>query len=285
MLKIAIINPNMITFKTINVENDNILQNIVEKYVEIKSIKNSSEHELLSDIVTCLECCPSDECCSYKCYETETECIYSMYVTRKEIPSEKENIMGRFFSERHEPIFGKCILLNTSNNKNTDMSLDIVVKLLKSRFVHCALVVSPDDNIVCTSFSENPIDNTPLKFDNCRCIQIEIFDKMLCVFVENVPERKQLNRKATILCKNRKICGDVVVALLNCSPSVEVIDIDKNTFEKILCVRSNTSTTFIPTEQVNFYQSLNKYVEKYHNITIDTIPDDVMYGQTLNTTL
>lgn len=297
MLQIALIKPNTFMFENMSYNDisGNILETTLREFIEIINIDSSSNDEILKNIVEHVGLTTDETRQTYKCYETPTNCVYLMYVstdeeTFKADKSNNTNCLARFLSENHEPVLGNCILLNTSITSNCDITFDDILRIVRSRVIHKAIILSPDGSIKETLYNTNPLENTHLKMENCRCFQVEFFNKVLCVFIEQEPFNKSTNKYATILCKRLRIHGDVVIGILTKYPATEIMDIDQNLFKKILCVRSNTSSKDVEgfSEEVlkgNFYSVLEKCVSKYGNSINDNIPDDVLNGQTMNSTL
>lgn len=297
MLQIAVIKPNTFMFENMSYNDisGNMLETTLHKFIEIVKIDSSSNDEILKNIVEHVGLTTDETRRTYKCYESPTNCVYLMYVssdeeTFKVEKSKNANSLARFLSENHEPVMGNCVILNTSITSNCDITFDDVLRIVRSRIIHKAITLSPNGSIKESLYNMNPIENTSLKEENCRCFQVEFFNKVLCVFIEPVPSIGGINKYATILCKKLRIHGDVVIGILTKYPATEIIDIDQDLFKKILCARSNTSSKDVEgfSEEVlkgNFYNVLEKCVCKYGNTINDNIPDDVMNGQSMNSTL
>jgi hypothetical protein len=299
MLQIAVIKPNTFTFENMSYDDvsGNPLAKTLREFVEIVKINSSSNDDILKNIVDNVGQLTDEARRTYKCHETPTNCFYLMYVstdeeTFKAEKSKNANGLAHLLSENHEPVLGKCVILNTSiapNTTNCDITYEDVLMIVRSRVIHKAITVSPNGSIVESLYNMNPIENTHLKEENCRCYHIDFFNKVLCVFIEKVPSKGSINEHATIICKKLKVYGDVVIGILTKYPAREIMDIDKNLFGKILCVRSNTSSKDADgfSEEVlqgNFYSVLEKYVRKYENSVNESIPDDVMNGPSMNST-
>lgn len=297
MLQIAVIKPNSFMFEnmTYNDISGNALAIALQNLIEIVKIDSSSNDEILKNIVDNVGQSTDETRRTYKCYETPTNSVYLMYVSSDEETFKAEktkhsNSLARFLSENHEPVMGKCVILNTSITENCDITFDYVLKIVRSRVIHKAITVSPSGSVTESLYNVNPIENTSFKEDNCRCFQVEFFNKVLCVFMERIPSNGSINKYATILCKKLRIHGDVVIGILTKYPATEIMDIDQDLFRKILCVRSNTSSKDVEgfSEEVlkgNFYNVLEKYVCQFNNIINENVPDDVMNGQSMNSTL
>lgn len=294
MLQIAVIKPNKITFENItfdDVKSSKFVE-LLKPAIDIVNIDASSNDETMKNMIPYIGASADETRRTYKCYENKTQSVYLIYVASDEQSLElpETNRIGRFLSEGHEPVVGSCVILNTDVSKNCDITFDNVIEIFRSRLVHTAIVLHTDGTISETEFNRLPIERTHMNENNCRCYQLEFLNKILCVFIEPVPQNGSVNKMATILCKRARIHGDIIVGMLTKYPTVEVIDIDADVFRKILCVRSNTSSTANDkfSEEAlhnNFYNILDKYAHDFNNTVIETIPDDVMHGPAMNATL
>lgn len=298
MIQIAAIRPNNFNFE--NTTYDDIktskLNDILRPYIDILKVEYNAENELLQNISQLFECTETNICRTNKCYEDHIHDVYLMYIADDEniINNDKfkcdVNHLGRFMSEKHEPVLGRCILLNTRGSTNCDITFDMVIEIIRSKIFHRGIMVSPSGEIRETCFIQNPIENTHFTEKNSRCIHIEFLDRIICVFLECIPLTDKYNKLATILCKQFRIHGDIIVGLVMKYPAIEVIDIDMDMFNKILCIRSNTSTRDVdgfngePNKQ-NFYYVLDQYSQKFDNIINENIPDDVFNVPSMNVTL
>lgn len=227
---------------------------------------------------------------SHKCFENFEYSTYLLYANGTHICDEDANTIGRFLSERHENVIGNCVLINSTQEKMIPIKYEQIVDIIRSRIIHKAVLITPSDNIQEITYTSLPIENSPIRTENCRCVHIQFLTKVLCIFLEHEPIDDKINKFATIVCKKLKIHGNVVVSLLDNYPSVEVVDITKNIFNKILCVQSNTSiasenTLSDEAIQTSFFSVLQKYAEKYGNSVCENIPPDVINGNTMNSTL
>ena len=294
MLQIAIIKPNAFGFEKMSYDDicGQTLENTLKQFIDIITIDNSTNELLLKNIIENIEKPTDDTIRSYKCFETSTSSAYLMYISGESISNNETNTnnIARFLSEKHEPVIGKCVVLNTSTSTNIDIKYDDVIKIIRNRLIHKVITLSHSGEIIETNYTTNPIENTQLKSDNCRCYQIEFLNKILCVFMEMSPMENSINKYATLLCRKMKVAGDVVISILTKYPTLEIMDIDSELIKKILCVRSNVSSSELDkiSEDVirgNFYNILEQYASKYNNAINENIPDDVLGGQTMNSTL
>lgn len=290
LLCVALIKPNEFSMEKLTYDdiNNYAFLETIKKYVEIVKIKSDNDNETMQYIISILDNKIDSVCSTYKCYESATHAAYHMYFPTTE--QSANNTLGRFISENHEYIIGNSIILYTAKEKNCDITYSDVTQIIRSKVIHNAVYITHNGEITNNTYVNIPIDGTNLTTETCRCIQIEFLNKVLCVFIEKCPQYEKLNEKATILCKNLKIHGDVVVSCITSYPCMEITDIDVTTFDKILCVRSNISQkelTNISDEVIrnNFYDILEKYANKYNGEICNNIPDDVLYGRTLNSTL
>lgn len=295
MIKIGIIKPNKIDITELSYDNlndNNKCDMFFKDYVEICELENTDNNKLLQQISEKLTIGENLTYRTYKCYETyDNTNYYIMYATTEEnanIKSENDNILGRYLSEKHESSFGNCVILKTNNNKNVDITTNEITKIIKSRFIHSAVMITVDDDYRDVTYTENPVENTEIKIDNCMCYPVDFIDKTICVFIEKNPTKLKFNKLATLLCKRLRVVGDVVISMMTTFPSNEINDLHVDDLKKIICVKSNISVN--PSEMidnplnVNFYKILNTLFEKYPELR-DNIPDDVINGPTMNSTL
>jgi hypothetical protein len=298
MLQIAVIKPNAFTFDGItfdDIANNKFLE-MLKPFVEIVKVDASTNDELLKNMVQYIGVSPDEIRRTHKCFESKTKCAYLMYVATDETTlssseqSHNANNLGRFLSEGHEPVLGSCVILNTKITTNCDITFDGVAEIIRARVFHTAVMISPDGSIKKITFNRLPIEGTHLTENNSRCVQIDFLNKVLCVFLEYVPSDHRVNKIATILCKKMRIHGDVVIGMLTKYPSVEVIDVEPDTLKKILCIRSNLSSK--NSEELseeamksNFFSVLEKYAKQFDNVVNEIIPDDVLNGPSMNSTL
>jgi hypothetical protein len=230
---------------------------------------------------------------SYKCYESLEYSTFLLYATNDTVTqqiNEESNVIGRYLSERHEEVLGECILINSTQNQIISINYEQVIEIIRSRFIHKSILITPSNEITEMTYISNPIENTPINSENCRCVHIPFLTKILCVFIEHNPENNNLNTIATIICKKLRINGNVIISILDNYPNVEIIDLTKELFNKILCVQSNTSIASAnnltdEAIQTNFFSVLQRYVDKYNGEICENIPPDIMNGQNMNSTL
>jgi len=297
MLKIAQIKPNSCSFENMTydeMETDS-LQKKINDLVNFVQISAESSDNILKNIIDILNVKNDTAIVSHKCFETNTNSFFMLYTSSEKTDEPNSNMLARFLSENHEPVAGNCVIINTkiSPSENCDMNMSELLQIIKSKFIHHAVTITTDDQIVESIFYDNPLENTQLNPDCCRCVQTDIFGATICVFLEHYPIKKSINKFATLLCKKMQIQGDVVVSILlhkKNSSTVDIFDINQDLCKKILCVRSHATTsdnTDISEEVLNghFYNVIDKYAKKYNDTICETIPDDVINGQTMNSSL
>jgi hypothetical protein len=291
MISIAVISNLHFSFDTISYDDikSSKFSQFLMPYIRIIDIPN--EQNKMEHIIPYIGGKDANIHRSYKCFEKIEYSTYLLYATiENNNRAEEINAIGKFLSERHEEVSGNCVLINSTEEDIIPITYDQVVDIIRSRIIHKAILVSPSDEIREITYISLPIENSPLQMENCRCVQIQFLTKVLCIFIEHIPYDDKMNKLATLICKKMKIHGNVVISMFDNYPSVEVIDLTKDTFNKILCVQSNTS---IASEnkltdeaiQTSFFSVLQKYVEKYDKKICENIPPDVFNGPTMNTTL
>lgn len=292
MIEVAIIKPNNFSFDEVSYEKliDGTFNEFIGHYITIEKIESSSEEILMANIIRLISRSNDEVGRAYKCFESPNGCTYTFYVANTKNEEEGLNRIGSFLSERHEPVIGTCVLMNVTDTQNCDISKGHVFDIIRSRFIHKAIVITPNNEITETQYIKVPTENTHLMENSSRCYQVDFLNKIFCVFIEYSPEDNRFNKYATILCRRLKVHGDVVVAMLTKLPSTEVVDIRPDTFKKILCARSNMTTADsdkLAEEAIrnNFYSVLEKAYGKFNGTIIEGLPDDILNGQTLNSTL
>lgn len=286
-IKIAVIKPNTVSFeKFSDDEMKNIIfDNAIIPHINLMEISNDTEENTMQQIFQLLDPKTGNETLrSHKCYENKSNSFYSMYIT----DTESDNSLGRLVSYGHEFVKGNCIILKIDKKTNVDITINDVIELFRCKFVHTAIIMTPN-SIEETKYIKFPIENTKLTDLSCRCIQIDFLGKILCVFIETNPV-KTLNKNATILCRSRRVNGTIIVSMLTKIPSLETANLDIETFNDILCIKSNTSNDELTkmTEyalQNNFYQVVKLMTNKSGCSINDMIPDDVLNSLSLNETL
>jgi hypothetical protein len=290
------IKKNNITFDSLTfdmIKGDDF-NNMIKPYIDIVNIELQNENQILNKIIEHIGYVSDKSYRSYKCYEDNDKMVYHVYVGIDDTGN-SENMMGRFLSESHEPIVGNSVLLCYRNMTLMDITFDDVINTIRSRLIHNAVLIKTDNTIEHVEYYEIPIENTHLTIDNCKCVQIDFMNKVLCLFVQTFNNEyqnddAQLNGYATILFKQLKIYGDVVVSMLTKIPSTEICDISSDVMKKILCVRSNMVNEKIDaysdkSTKENFYDLINLVSDAYEQNICEIIPDDIMKMPTLNSTL
>lgn len=295
-IKIAIIRKNNVVFDKMTCEmiKGNYFNNIIAPYIDIINIELRDDNQILNKIIENIGYVSNDSYRSYKCYEDNDKMIYHVYVGTDNI-GVSENMIGRFLSESHEPIIGNSALLCYKNMTLIDITFDDVIKTIRSRLIHNAVLIKTDNTIENVEYNEIPIENTHLTINNCRCVQFDFMSKVLCLFVqtfdnEHQNDDTQMNKYATILFKQLKIYGDVIVSMLTKIPSTEICDLSPDIMKKILCVRSNMGTEKIDacsdkSTRENFYDLINLASDAYGQNICEIIPDDIIKMPSLNSTL
>lgn len=289
MFRIAVIKPNTKPFENLSIADmkTDKLENLLKSYIDIVNIPKTEEL-MFNSIIENMDLHNEGETCrTYKCYETPDSNFFIMY-NDKEPDEEHTNMIGRFLSERHEPIYGRCILIQTTLREKCDITFDNIIKIIKERFIHKAVLISSDDIIQDIEFTQYPFENTHLTNENSRCIPIDFMTKQVCMFMELHPEQERLNKMATIMAKKMKIHGDVIVSML--TSSTEIMDIDKILFCKMLIARSNVPNSVLnevseDVRQNNFYDILERLLNKFGKELNENIPEDVLISQSYNSTL
>lgn len=301
MISVAVISDSNFSFDNISY-NDIISDKFAQMLCNyIKIIQLPTENgEIMKHIIPLMDCPDNTECRSYKCYESQKHSSFLLYATRKPTEDKSEtttnadvcnvNILGKFLSERHEDVLGKCVIVNSTDKNIYDVSYQQVVDIIRSRVVHKAVIVTPNDDVNEIIYTNLPIENSPLHEDNCRCIQVEFLNRIICIFLEHNPATDKFNKYATLICKRLKVHGNVVISMMTQYPFTELTDLTPEVFKKILCIRSNTSSSDVnglseKALQTNFYDVLEENMQKFHSEICETIPDDVINGQTMNSSL
>jgi hypothetical protein len=291
MLTIAKIKPSSFSFTELSYETiDHDLSKLLKDYIDIVSIRGDTSENTMQDILEQLDLPANTMCHSYKCFEDSNKITYLLYCTDSKNPT---NYIGRFLSEKHEEVFGNCCILQTiddidNNVVNCSITLDDVTKIIRRRFIHKAILLQPDGKMYEKVYTNNPIDIDPsFNENNCRCIHIEVLNKVLCMFIQCQPTIDSINEYATILGKKNRINGSVIISLLSQTPSVEIMDLTESLMMKILCAMSNHNISRTETNDdtsQNFYVNLERRVLKMDNKINSQIPDDVLSSHPLNST-
>lgn len=287
MICVAVIHQNMASFDEMSYDDicGNKLRDFISKYVTVIQMDASSNDATLKSIIDIVGTTNDATRKTHKCFETRTNTVYSIYVP-SDTDSNNSNNLGRFVSECHECVSGDCILLNTRDMNNCDITMDSVTDIFRSKFVHTAIKITPDGTFTNVCYHKNPIESTSIIESNCRCVQIDFLGKTLCVFLEIVPTDVHINRYATILCKKLRIHGDVIVSMISTFPSIEITNIDEKMVRDIIIIRSNNGENMtIPDDpHENFYNTIRTNLRR-NDIINENIPDDVMDGLSMNESL
>jgi len=310
-MKLIRIMQNIFSFEEIPYENlmDGTFNKSLKPYIEIVDVNvinsenvinpEDEQNNIMKKIMDILNhSIGNTNCHVHKCYENFESCVYIFYIPSETTIVGHENNIGTFLSEKHEPVIGDCVILNTESklvdekfvSKNIDMTLTYLFEIIRSRFIHKAIIITPENEIKEHIFIDNPITNTFLLEKSSRCYHVNFMHKVFCVFMAYEPEDNKFNKFATIFCKRLKVHGGVIISMLSQLPFIEVNDLTETTFKKILCIRSNMSDTDINTKiddavKNNFYNLLDNAIIKFDNRIVETIPDDVLHGVTMNSTL
>lgn len=285
MLTVAKIHPTNFSFDEVSYEDiDHNLSKLLKPFIDIVPIQATTQEETLQEILKHLDLPENSNCVSYMCNESDDKLTYLMYCVDNTNP---KNLIGRFLSEKHEEVFGNCIVLQTINGtQNCNITLKEVTDIIRKRFIHKSVIIYPNRTIEERSFTNSPIDGVDFTEDNCRCIQIEFLEKALCLFVQRQPTIDCINEYATIIGKKTKIHGKVIITLLTQSPSVEIMDLTEELMHKILCAISDNSISRNRTnddKSENFFVNLERRYMKHNNINL-SIPPDIREGPCMNTT-
>ena len=146
------------------------------------------------------------------------------------------------------------------------------------------MLVTTSNQIREIEYSSNPLEHTNIDSQNCICVPLPFLSSSLVIFLEKKPVDDKLNTFATILCKQLKIHGDVVV-IMN---QTKTIDVTKDIFEMILKIMTNVSSDGLKqlTSEsyehgiIDFTRNLAKNIKEINT----NIPDDVLNSNTLNST-
>lgn len=304
MPQIAIINPNTEQFESLKLNNFqfNSLKDILQKHVNLINMPEVSDKkdenficEIAQKFFYDIDLPSNEEHITIKidkCYETTKYTYFVIYhpINKEYEQTQNTNFLGRYIIENHEPMEYKCIIIKTYNNENIDITFEDLCDIFKSRLIHRAIHIYPNNDIREITFVHNPIENTCLTEKNSRCVQIDFLNRCLCVFLEYEPSINYLNKYPTLLCKKLKIHGSVIISMLLKEPYIENVDLDKNTFKKILSIITNASSSQIdlPLERLkneNFYFLLDGAAKKFEYQINENIPPDVLDSVTMNSTL
>lgn len=292
MITVAKIKPNLFSFDGVDVETilSATFKDILKNYIDMITINYTSDTDLLFHFLQYIDKdMISQSCGTHMCYETQTQLIYQLYKTVGD--STEKNTLARFLSENHEDVFGNTIILGTQlidgKQTNVDMSYDMVVDIIRNKIVHKAILLKPDNSHKEIFFTKLPIENSPLIENNCRCIHIEFWGRVIALFMEMSPKKDIINTYATIIGKKLKIYGDVVITMLTTSPHVEVCNLTDELFDKLLVILSDHSISRTNCNETtpSFLMNIQKTYDKTSKTINISIPDDVFIGPTYNSTL
>lgn len=304
MPTLALIKPNNISFVglTVGEITSPTFESILAQYVEIVSVNTNDMQLVMQHIVNHIKLTSDEVGDSYKCYETynaEYHLIYRLDSKNVLLP---ENTFGRFLSRDHCDVRGFCILIKSKINDDgsllpDNIDLHDVRIIMTAKLVHKSMLIR-ENEITEFNFIKSPVEQIEkLNSENCKYVTIEYLGKTILMFMEHEPTDKYINRMATIMYKKYKIIGDVVIALLSTDPT-EFQDIDIHMFTRLMAVMSDstfgrdisdTEIITAPQHTTNFYKILNdryaKYRKSHSDNFVDIIPDDIINGPTMNSTL
>ena len=303
MFQIGIIKTNTFDFDQCSYDeiNSDKFSSLIGSYIDTAKITKNTSDDLLSNIIGIITS-PADlltQTCNNiivnKCLETPTNSVYIYYMPSDET---NNNVLASFLSERHEPIVGNAVVINhliEQTNQFTlreaDIDVNRITNIIRKKIIHRGVSILPNNDMTEYEYISNPIENTGFVEKNCKCIQIEFLNKIICVFIEYEPQINTPNKFATLLCKNLRVHGKVLVSIISNYPNVEPQDIDITTLKQVLCVRSHMSADTLKNLsenaiRQNFFYILNALAKKYDGCIDETIPGDVMNtSQTLNAAL
>lgn len=294
-LNIGIIKPNQVTFNEWVLEDfkSTKFDEEIRKYIEVKTINYITREELLYAISSELEQFQGNKVGhTQKCYSSTKYLTYIMFSTSQE-ENRSCNTLGRYFTQDHEPLFGNSVILNTKKidgkYTNVDITMKKIIKILRNKFIKTSILITPS----CTrieqcqelTYVNHPMDGSNLV--NARCVVSELFNKNLIIFMEKEPEDDRMNPIATIIGKNRRIHGRVVLTMTDRDAYRNTNSISLELFKKMMYILCDHSISRIldidENDNTNFEELLDK-LKKTEEINL-TIPDDIMNSATYNASL
>jgi hypothetical protein len=275
MPKIGVIAPNDYTLNDVANINWSIL---AKKYVELVQVSDDPA-EIMQDVIRIIGF-TGDVCKqTHKCMETHDMTCYLIYTPA----SVGDNSLSRYLTTSYDFVSGKCVLM-VYTNKLVDITHTIAANIFRNKFMHKSVIIKSNGNILANEYTRYPYENTELTDTNCGCYHVPFMGRTMCVFIPYNPNTDQMNVYATLLCKQRRINGDVVVSLLRQYPHIESCDVDPDTFRLILAIKDHCDPMCLSEDELhnNFYQMVIDASKKYGSDICENIPPDIEHGPIFN---
>jgi hypothetical protein len=245
---IAIINENKIRLQDRdrnekNLSDDN-LESLLEDYIEFKKVNNVEE------MMLCITKVLGD---TSNLYATTSNCFINkdyVYQITHLVDNNKptNNYIATSLLQEEHNVYKSCVLMKSKrvddNYINESITMNDIIDIYRKVYKHIGLLIKPNKEITEINYYNNPLDGqTPDKVKNSKYYEFLIAeDKVIQMFIEIDPIINQLNEIATIFYQ-KPIYGEVLIGFRNrgsnlYSSTEQYIDLDKDLFNKLLCVRS-----------------------------------------------
>ena len=216
---------------------------IKEELKKIVEIKEVNINNMMDEVVKVLKLTENHIADTSLCYE-DAKVVYQLcnmrFITNENNNGKKDfNCFGTQLTTTKETIYGDSVLIKSKikddNLCETDtFNLDDIVDLYYSKLVHKALKVNHDGSIEEILYRKSPFEKMSKEvYENYRYINNKIFGLGLEMHIEIIPKTNKINKKMTILKGNKKVRGDVILALR--THEYNYIDIDEKLYKKLIC--------------------------------------------------
>lgn len=235
-ITIALIKPNDFKFTKEQYHNNiSQLQHDIQQSIIIKKIMFS---EMMETIVTFIELSPELIGHSPICFETHKN-IFQLCCVENNNLAEENNICGYLSGEK---VHGKATFISSLVSSDgtcipDDITIEIITKILYSKFVHKAIYISTNDSDDEIEFDyfDHPIEyhniTTEDGFNNYKIVDINFLEFNLCMIIELNQLNQNINKKITRLYGKQKINGNVI---LISKSTHEYHDLTLDLFNKIM---------------------------------------------------
>lgn len=146
----------------------------------------------------------------------------------------KFNGIATYLTDFEAPVFGPAVLfkISTENNDNklSTLSMNEIIDLFTSKFVHQGIIINPNGTLDKFDFIFNPVDwITPNEISKYKFVEIELLDKKMMIFYDTTKQNTDINNIGSQL-YGSSLFGRLIVALRDVpSKDTQEVDIYDNT--------------------------------------------------------
>lgn len=216
--------------------NHELLKNDIMEYVEVV---NYATDDFMATIVEQIGLTPDLIGSSPICHESHTNIYQICYTGQKpndfeQVECDNPNMIANYLT--NDNINNSCVFINSkiTNNLtciNDNATIDDLVNVLYSKYIHVGLFIGVDDNVTEFYYGDHPLEYYRLDtYDENKynIKEIEFISLGLCCVVDL--DDKRINRRMTRIMGNDHVYGDVLLILK--SPE-QYHDLDMTLYDKI----------------------------------------------------